>query len=337
MSNRRFSSEQVLFALIVLLSILIGVINPTFFSFANLLDIFRSSTINGIFAIGVLFVIISGGIDISFPAIAAFSMYATAKILNGFSYNGSFILPMMISAIIGFCLGSFNALLISKFNLPTLIVTIGTANLFNGILLTFIGSQAIMKLPSSYNVFAKTNLVTAQAVYGTSSIPIAFLVWMFVSIFAIYILKFTILGRSIYAIGGNKISAKRIGVNIGLTQLFIYGASGAIAGLAGTVNTAMKRTCNPFDVIGIEMMIIAAVVLGGTKITGGKGSVVGTILGVIIFTIINNSLIMVGISTYWQRAVIGFLIIISTSITAQQRGLGRSLNIRKLPNARTKK
>ncbi len=107
-------------------------------------------------------------------------------------------------------------------------------------------------------------------------------------------------------------------MNIGMIQWFTYGAAGVIAGMAGTINTALKRTCNPFDAIGIELAIIAAVVLGGVKITGGKGSVLGTVLGVFMFTIINNSLIMVGVSTFWQRAVIGLLIIFSTAITALQ-------------------
>jgi simple sugar transport system permease protein len=253
-------------------------------------------------------------------------MYATVRIFNGVGYKGTFLVPLLISALFGFVLGSFNAFIIHRFKLPTLIATLGTANLFNGILLTFLGSAQINSLPKGYSHFAKTYLLRVSSEYGVSSIPIAFVIWMLVAFIVWYILKYTVLGRGVYAIGGNRISAERIGLNISMIHWFIYATAGAIAGMAGTINTALKRTCNPFDAIGIELTIIAAVVLGGVKITGGKGSMLGTVLGVFMFTVINNSLIMMGVSTYWQRAVIGLLIILSTSITAiQDRRIARKL------------
>lgn len=318
MQKIHLTSEKILVLLIVALCAVISFINPTFFSVANFCDMVRSSTVNGIYAVGVMLVLISGGIDISFPSIAAFAMYATVKIFNGIDYEGTFLLPLLVSAIFGLIMGSFNGYIIHKFKLPTLIATLGTANLFNGILLTFLGSAQINSLPRGYTDFTRTYLVRVASEYGMSSIPIAFVIWVVVALIVWYILKFTLLGRGVFALGGSRVSAERIGMNIGMIQWFIYGAAGAIAGMAGTVNTALKRTCNPFDAIGIELTIIAAVVLGGVKITGGKGSMMGTVLGVFMFTIINNSLIMVGVSTYWQRAVIGMLIIISTGITALQ-------------------
>ena len=315
MQRFHLTSEKILVLLIVVLCAVISLINPTFFTVANFCDMVRSSTVNGLYAVGVMLVLISGGIDISFPSIAAFSMYATVKIFNGIDYEGTFLLPLLVSAVFGLVMGSFNGFIIHKFKLPTLIATLGTANLFNGILLTFLGSAQINSLPDGYTDFARTYLIRVASDYGMSSIPIAFVIWVVVALIVWYILKFTMLGRGVFALGGSRISAERIGMNIGMIQWFIYGVAGAIA---GTVNTALKRTCNPFDAIGIELTIIAAVVLGGVKITGGKGSMMGTVLGVFMFTIINNSLIMVGVSTYWQRAVIGMLIIVSTGITALQ-------------------
>ncbi len=313
-----WTSEKILILLIVLLCTVISCINPTFFTIGNFCDMVRSSTVNGLYAVGVMLVLISGGIDISFPSIAAFSMYSTVKIMLAMKYTGSFLLPLAMSAVFGLILGSVNAFLIYKFKIPTLIATLGTANLFNGILLTFLGSAQINTLPKGYSRFAKTLLLKVSSEYGISSIPAAFLVWVVAALIVWYILRYTMLGRGVYALGGNRVSAERTGMNLGMVHLFIYGAAGAIAGMAGTINTALKRTCNPFDAIGIELTIIAAVVLGGVKITGGKGSMMGTVLGVIMFNIINNSLIMIGVSTYWQRAVIGMLILVSTSITALQ-------------------
>lgn len=324
MRKIHWTSEKILVVLIAVLCTVISVINPTFFSIANFCDMVRSSTVSGLYAVGVMLVLISGGIDISFPSIAAFSMYATVKIFNGIGYTGNFLLPLMVSAVFGLAMGSLNAFLIHRYKLPTLIVTLGTANLFNGILLTVLGSAQINSLPKGYASFSKAYLVRVASDYGFSSIPLAFLVWALVALIIWYILKYTMLGRSVYALGGNRVSAERVGMNIGMIQWFIYGAAGMIAGMAGTINTALKRTCNPFDAIGTELAIIAAVVLGGVKITGGKGSVMGTVLGVFMFTIINNSLIMVGVSTFWQRAVIGLLIIASTAITALQDKRSRS-------------
>lgn len=114
------------------------------------------------------------------------------------------------------------------------------------------------------------------------------------------------------------VAAGRVGFHVGLIQLFIYCFAGCGAGIAGLTHTCLVRTSNPFDIIGTELTIIAAVVLGGTNITGGKGTIHGTLLGVFMITIISNSLIMIGISTYWQRAVLGLLIILSVSIAAFQ-------------------
>lgn len=318
MRKIHWTSEKILVVLIVMLCAAISIVNPLFFTVANLCDMIRSSTVNGLYAVGAMLVLISGGIDISFPSIAAFSMYATVKIFNAVDYTGNFLLPLLVSAALGLIMGSLNGFLIHRFKLPTLIVTLGTANLFNGILLTFLGSAQINALPKGYTRFSKSYLLRVTGDYGISSIPIAFVIWVIVALVVWYVLKYRILGRGVYALGGNRVSAERVGMNIGMVQWFIYGTAGAIAGMAGTINTALKRTCNPFDAIGIELTIIAAVVLGGVKITGGKGSVMGTVLGVFMFTIINNSLIMMGVSTYWQRAVIGLLIIASTAITALQ-------------------
>ena len=194
MQKIHLTSEKILVLLIVALCAVISFINPTFFSVANFCDMVRSSTVNGIYAVGVMLVLISGGIDISFPSIAAFAMYATVKIFNGIDYEGTFLLPLLVSAIFGLIMGSFNGYIIHKFKLPTLIATLGTANLFNGILLTFLGSAQINSLPRGYTDFTRTYLVRVASEYGMSSIPIAFVIWVVVALIVWYILKFTLLG-----------------------------------------------------------------------------------------------------------------------------------------------
>jgi simple sugar transport system permease protein len=137
-------------------------------------------------------------------------------------------------------------------------------------------------------------------------------------LFAWFLLRYTMLGRGIYAIGGDRVAAERAGFNIIRTQFFIYGFVGFLSGIAGVIHASLIRIGNPFDLIGTELTVIAAVVLGGASITGGRGTVLGTMLGVFLIVIMNNSLILLGISSYWQKVVIGLIIIISTGITAYQ-------------------
>ena len=130
------------------------------------------------------------------------------------------------------------------------------------------------------------------------------------------IVRYTKIGRGIYAIGGDRVSAQRVGFNITQIQYFLYGFVGLLAGIAGIIHGSLIRRVNPFGIVGTELTVIAAVVLGGTRITGGRGTITGTLLGVLMITIINQNLILLGISSYWQQVVIGLLIIISVGITS---------------------
>ena len=296
-----------------------GFSDPSFFTIANLFDLLRAGTIIGILAIGVLVVLISGGIDVSFTAIAAFSMYSTTLYLTNGGYEGPWLLVFLISAGIGFGLGMVNALFIGFFKLPTLIVTLGTLSLFRGFLLTFIGNRLISNLPSSMREFSRTNLFSVTAEDGSvSSLPIAFLFFTGIVILTWFILSRTMLGRAIYAMGGAPEAASRAGFNIRRLQVFIYGYVGLLAGLAGIIHASMARVANPFDLVGLELSVIAAVVLGGARLTGGHGTVPGTLLGVALIVIISNSLIVLGIPSYWQKVVIGVLILVGTGFPAYQ-------------------
>jgi simple sugar transport system permease protein len=130
------------------------------------------------------------------------------------------------------------------------------------------------------------------------------------------LLNRTVLGRGIYALGGDAEAARRVGFNLGRIQYFIYGLAGLLAGGVGVIHASHLRNANPFDIVGIELTVIAAVVLGGASITGGRGTVLGTLLGVFLLVIINNSLILVGIPSEYQKVVLGMIILGSTGVTA---------------------
>lgn len=304
---------------IIGLSLIIGTKNSAFFSMGNVFDLLRSSIVMCIFAVGTLIVIVSGGIDVSNTAIASFSMFTTTTFLNYIHFKGSILIAFAMACTLGIFLGLINAVLISYFKLPTLIVTLGTASMFNGFLRTFIGVKEIGNLPKCMDDFSKLSIVGIETASGFKyNLPASILILIALVLLVAFILKYTMLGRGIYAIGGDSVSAERAGFNIRGTQFFIYGFVGFISGIAGIVQTSLMRNCNPINLSGTELIVIAAVVLGGARITGGHGSVLGTILGVLLIVIMNNSLILLGVPSYWQIVVIGLMILIGTGVTSFQ-------------------
>jgi len=312
------SNEFYISIVVILLILIIGSKNSTFFTLNNWFDLLRGGIVPGIFVIGTLIVLISGGIDISFPAIAAFSMYTTSSILTGMDYQGPVILAFIMSALIGLGLGFINSIFIAFFNFPTLIVTLGTASLYSGFLLTFLNEGQITRLPQSMIELSKSRIVEISTDIGLIGIPTVFLVTVSVVILGWFLLKYTMIGRSIYALGGDQVSAERMGISPRRIKVFVYSFVGMLAGIAGIMHTIMTRTSNGTDLLGGELLIIAAVVLGGARITGGHGTIFGSLIALLLILIIENSLILLGIPSYWQRFVIGALILIGTGLTAIQ-------------------
>lgn len=318
MANLFRRNETLVALTILLLVLLIGYLNPVFFTVGNIFDLLRSSIVMGIFALGVLIVIVSGGIDVSFTAIAVFSLYSTVKIWLFVAPEAPIAFAFVIAAIIGLGLGLINAFFISRFKLPTLIVTLGTLSMFHGFLLFAIGNQIIRDIPPSMTAFARATLMKVPLERGTASLHPAILITLFLIIIVWFLLDYTMLGRGVYALGGSREAAERAGFNISRIEYFIYGFVGLLSGVAGMTFGALNRQANPQDIVGSELNVIAAVVLGGAQLTGGRGTVIGTILGVALVVIMNNSLILIGVPSVWQRVVIGLIILIGTGLPALQ-------------------
>ncbi len=312
-------TESIVAITIILLCIIVGIINPVFFTIANAFDLLRSTIVMGIFAMGVLLVIISGGIDVSFTAVAVFAMYTTTKLLNAYWVEAPIWVAFIMAAIIGLGLGFVNAFFISRFKLPTLIVTLGTLSMFHGFVLFAIGNGIIRNLPPSFTAFARSTLIEVPLSNGgVSRLHPAIFLTVAAALLTWLLLDYTMLGRGVYALGGAREAAERAGFNLPRIQYFIYGTVGLLSGIAGITYAALGRQANPQDIVGSELNVIAAVVLGGATLTGGRGTVLGTLLGVALVVIMNNSLILVGIPTTWQRVVLGVIIIIGTGVPALQ-------------------
>ena len=311
-------NETVLIFAIVIFSLVIGSKSPEFFTLANLFDILRSSFVQLLFALGVLIVIISGGIDVSFPIVGIFSGYTAVIIMQKLELNPeSLLIPIVLAVLIGIALGGFNAIAIAGFGIPTLITTLGTAGIFRGVMLSFIGASFISDIPIGLDKFSTSDLIKFESDAGTLVrlhvlvIPVAI-----ITVLVALLLSRTIFGRSVYALGGGAEPTRRLGISVKRTQAKIYMLVGGLSGLAGILYVSLQRKANPYDLAGSELDVIAAVVLGGASIMGGYGTVFGTVLGVLFINMIKNNLVLLGVSSSWQRAAVGVLLVIGITIQA---------------------
>ena len=313
------ANEFYLFLIIVVVSLIIQARSGQFFTPNTLVDLANAMVVPGLFAIGAYLVIVSGGIDVSFPALASLAVYAVTRYLVDSGYQGSVILPFVLVIALGALLGAFNGVFTSRLAVPTLIITLGTANVFSGIMQGALSSVQISQLPPSMEAFGRASLFKATSATGlTSAMPVSFLLLVAVLAIVFFVMRYTMFGRGIFALGGDESSAVRAGFKVRRIKFWLYVIVGVIAALGGLVRTTSMGQMHPTNLLGMEMMVIAAVVLGGTAITGGTGSLTGVMLGTLLIVIVQNSMILVGVPTFWQRFALGLLIIVGTGVSAVQ-------------------
>ncbi len=292
----------------------IGLVNPAFWSEGNLFSLVRANVIPGIFALGVLLVMISGGIDVSFPAFGIAAMYLVINGMIALPYNGV-LLPFAVAIAIGLVLGLANAFFVDNLRMIPLIVTLGTGTAVRGFLLGAVGASQINidRMPPQLIAVANRSILQSAAHVGLTAMIVPYLA---LALLVHVLLRHTLAGRGIYAIGGSQEGARRAGFSVRRTTYLVYGTAGALAGFAGLLHGSMIWIANPRDLIGTELDVIAAVVLGGASIFGGSGSVAGTMIGTFIFVLLTNSLILMGIPSTWQRVAVGAIVIAASAATA---------------------
>ncbi|MFH5821206.1 ABC transporter permease [Georgenia sp. AZ-5] len=310
------NNEGVLALILVVLIIGMSIANPVFFSLPTAFSILRSAIVPLIFALGVLLVIISGGIDMSFAAIAVFAAYTTIKVQLAGSFDLGLVGAFAVAVLIGAFLGAINGFVIARFRLPTMIVTLGTRGIFTGVLLTYVGSRYIADLPAGMASVSTTNLIAVEGSTGNAFLHVLVVPAVLLAIVIAWVLRRTMFGRSIYAIGGDAEAARRAGIRVVRTQVWMYVLVGMMAAVGGMIYMIMGRSATPQELVGDELDIIAAVVLGGASIFGGRGSVTGTVLGVLLIQVINNSLILAGVPSAWQRTAVGLLLVVGVGVQA---------------------
>lgn len=319
--KKLFSYNETYLALVLIVfSLALTAVNPVFFTLDNFADLLKNSAGTAILAIGVFIVLLSGGTDVSCTAVAICAEYIAARALIATGVSNIFI-AFLISIGIGIALGAVNAVFVSIFKIPVLIATLGTSSLFHGALLQFVGTKSLNvgDLPQCFKDFGSLNVIQWKlpdgTPYGLSIFPVILAVLLLLTWF---ILKFTMIGRGIYALGGNPEAAKRTGFNLHAVQFFIYCYAGFLAGIMGIIHISLINYGNPMYLVGTELTVIAAVVLGGTRITGGTGTLTGTMLGTAMIMVLQKNLVLIGLSSFWQDFFVGLIIVIGVTITNVQ-------------------
>ena len=311
--------QRMLLIIIVVYSVFVTIKNPGFFQIQTVFDIIKTSSTTMIVAMGLLVVMISGGIDVSFMAIALFGSYTSLYIMIQTGIN-NLAFAFAVSMAIGVVLGLVNAVLISWLKLPPFIITLGTQNLFHGIMTTFISDKSFGSgvLPECLHKFGQGTLFKVATANGSTGLTVSLIPVLIAGLATYFILRKTMIGRGIVAIGNDEESARRAGFNPFKIRLFVYAYSGALSGMMGIVYAAQVNALYPNKMVGDELMVVAAVVIGGTKITGGQGKIFGAVLGVLITYLLNSTLIMIGLSSSWNNLFVGAILVIAVAITSYQ-------------------
>ena len=274
MKNVLRKNEFYVALMIIGLVILIQLKSGQFFTPNNLVDLARSCIIPCILTVGVMIQLVASSIDVSFPAIAMLSMYVVTNLATKYQYTGPVIFLFLFAAIIGFLLGSLNGILAAWLKLPTLIITLATSSIFMGILQGVLRCRVIAVMAEPLEKLGKSYLYVGvnEKTGLTSPLPSMFLLMVFIVLFVYLFMNYTVLGRSIYAFGGDQVSAQRIGVNTTFVQYFVFAFMGILSGIGGLTRTILTGSCQPTTLEGYEMLCIAAAVLGGIRLSGGVGS-----------------------------------------------------------------
>lgn len=303
--------------IIVILAVLIQSVSGLFFAINNVVDLLRAIAVNAIYALCGLLAFVSTGADVSFPMIAGMSTYIIFKLGEVTSLPA--VVLVLIALVIGALCGCINGYFIVKYHFNSLIVTLATSSICYGIAFGALKGVRI-DVPSQFAGFANWNILqvkSAQTGLG-ASLHGAFLVMIILYVIAYLVLNKTMIGRAVYAIGGDEISARRAGFQVDKIRFGIFVVNGMIAVIGGLCYACMCKNCSPMEYYGGEMIVIAAIVLGGVRLTGGHGSLLGCLLGTLLLSMVSNSLTMVGISVYYQKVFIGIIIIIGASVSAIQ-------------------
>jgi len=305
--------EMRIFIPLVLFVIITSLVNPTFLNIKNITDLLRNTSYMWIVGCGMVIMLISGNLDLSVGAsISAAGMVVGGLLVNGVPISLAIIIALAVSVMIG----AFNALLVVKLKIPSVIATLGTMYVVNGLVLVFTEGKPYLSLPKEFLIFGQGKLLgVAYTVYFAIVCIILFS----------YIVKNTTYGRKLVAFGGNQEASRIAGINIAKIQVSVYILLAVMAGITGILFASRNASAQPTVGAGKELSIAAGVIIGGVSIFGGVGSVSGAVIGLAFMVVITNALIMMRVSAYYQNVFLGLIMILAVSVDT----VGKVISIRK--------
>ncbi|CAG4990061.1 Ribose import permease protein RbsC [Dyadobacter sp. CECT 9275] len=297
---KRFSKsgQYGIFLAFVILCVVLAFSTPRFFTVPNLMIIGTQVSINALLAFGVTFVIITGGIDLSLGSMVAVTGVVAAMFAHPDDYP--VIVPILVGLAAGTATGAFNGIVITKSKVPPFIVTLGTMTIGRGLALILSKGRPISNLSDSFNFIGGGNV---------AGIPFPIIILILAFLICSVILNKTILGRYMYAVGGNEQAARASGINISAVKIWVYTLSGLLSAMAGILLTSRITTGQPNAGAGFELDAIAAAIIGGTSTSGGTGTMAGTLIGALLIGVISNSLDLLNVTSYYQQVIMGVIII----------------------------
>lgn len=291
----------------LLLCVIISFVTPRFLTVSNLRNVLTQVSVNAIIAIGMTFVILNNGIDLSVGSILAITGAIAAYLMKS---TGNILIAIVVALIVGTTIGVLNGLLITKGRLQAFIATLATMTIFRGVTYVFTNGNPISGLDERFTFLANNKLI---------GIPLPVVFMIIILAIAFYVLNETRFGRYLYALGGNEDSARLSGIATDKIRVFVYGISGFTAAVSAIIVTSRIGSASPNAGTGFELDAIAAVVLGGTSLSGGEGSVTGTIIGAMIIGVLNNGLNLMNVNPFYQSIVKGAVILLAVLLDKKEK------------------
>jgi len=310
---RAYPTETRLLVVLFAICLYLSLATDSFLTLGNLTSLLNNSAVNLIWAVGLLVVLIAGGIDISFAVAASVVQYVAVYVFEAIG-GGNWAIGFLVAGVLGIGLGFINAILIHYFRIISIVVTIATFNAFFGLLMFITSGRYLYNLPDWWTsriiIFEHQ---TADGTWAELTLPVAV---MFGAVAVTWLLiNRTTTGRQLFAFGDNPEGARRVGINIALMQFTAFGWMGMMAGIGGLMQVNIVQEVVPNALIGRELDVLAAVVLGGARLGGGRGSVLGCFLGVLLVAITQNGLNLLGVSPFAFKMVVGAIILIAISMS----------------------
>lgn len=308
--------KAVAFAVLILLLLFFSIFAPNFAAWNNMINIMQATAVNGVLGVAVSFVIISGGIDLAVGTMMTLTAVMAGIVLT----NWGMALPFGIlgAVLSGAAMGSVSGVAVAKLKIPPFIATLGMMQITRGLALVFSGAKPIyFNSTPNYKYISPESSISA--IIPGLEIPNGVLLMFGVAIVASIILNRTLLGRYIFALGSNEEAARLSGMNVDFWKIVTYALSGFIAGIAGLLISSRLNSAQPALGLGYELDAIAAVVIGGTSLSGGRGTILGTIIGAFIMSVLTNGLRIMGVQEEWKIVVTGVIIIVAVYVDIMLR------------------